>query len=194
MSFPSPLLSTIMNKGEWIKIPYSNGQILHVPTGRYMHEDRDFIKKGNVARKPPDVLLRCHDVWRGAGLTKQIVLKFEHTWTKFYELLESEFGEKVVFEYQDRGGQMVTVDDHEKFERFCQAVDDAAILPLTESRRYGTEIDVYIRPYSSEAQEKVKGGMEGQQELYKGQNAKVVDRDEPVNGGNICLQLRCTVS
>jgi len=184
-----------MSNIEWIKVPYSSGQVLHVPTGRYMHEDRDFVRKGiNARKKPPDHLLRCHDVWRGGGFAKEIVLKFEHTWTKFYEILEDEFGEKVVFDYQDRGGQLVTVDDHEKFERFCQAVDDAAILPLNENRKYGTEIDVYIRPYSSEAQEKVKGGMPGQMDLMKGQNANVIDRDNESESRNICFQPRCTVS
>ena len=183
-----------MQAVEWIKIPYSNGQVLHVPTGRYLHEDRDFVKKSNKNRKPPpDVLLRCHDVWRGGGFSKQIVLKFDHTWTKFYEILSEEFGEKVVFDYQDRGGQIVTVDDHEKFERFCQAVDDAAILPVSENRQYGTEIDVYIRPYSSEAQEKVKGGMQGQSDLSKGRNAKPLDRDD-ASERNRCLQARCIIS
>ncbi len=182
-----------MSHVDWIKIPYSNGQVLHVPTGRYLHEDRDFIRRGErYSTFCPDVLMRCHDVWRGGGFSKEIVLKYEHTWTDFYHLLEREFGEKVVFDYQDRGGQIVTVDDHVKFERFCQAVDDAAIAPVdNEARKYGSEIDVYIRPYSSEAQEKVKGGMPGQSDLAKGQNAKALDRDDEVSG-NKCLG--CIVS
>mmetsp|Transcript_15795 Transcript_15795/g.33608 ORF Transcript_15795/g.33608 Transcript_15795/m.33608 type:complete len:234 (-) Transcript_15795:23-724(-) len=180
----------------WVKVPYSNGQVLHVPSGRFMHEDRDFAKS-NKQSKPPDVLLKCHEVWRGGGFTKEIVLKFEHTWSKFYELLEEEFGEKVVFDYQDRGGRMVTVDDHEKFERFCQAVDDATLPNLdTTPRKYGTEINVYIRPYSSELQDKVKGGMDSKLDFKKGQSAQAIGRDGDGghSGGAHCFKARCTIS
>ncbi len=219
----------------WVKVPYSNGQVLHVPTGRFMHENRDFAKRKkkdpikpkqpigsqleNTAghssekvssdqqclspvqqyskkNKPPDVLLKCHEVWRGGGFTKEIVLKYEHTWSIFYELLEEEFGEKVVFDYQDRGGRMVTVDDHEKFERFCEAVDDATLPKFDNTnRKYGTEINVYVRPYSSETQLKVKGGMENQQAFTKGQSAQAIARDgADMRSGAMCFQARCTIS
>jgi hypothetical protein len=192
---PSPMQLAVQNV-VWVKVPYSNGQVLHVPSGRFMHEDRDFTKNEKGRPKPPDVLLKCHEVWRGGGFTKEIVLKFEHTWSMFYELLEKEFGEKVVFDYQDRGGRMVTVDDHEKFERFCEAVDDATLPKLDNThRKYGTEINVYIRPYSSEVQEKVKGGMEGKHDFNKGQSAQAITRDGADNSsGANCLQARCTVS
>jgi hypothetical protein len=181
----------------WVKVPYSNGQVLHVPSGRFMHEDRDFTKSLNGRAQPPDVLLKCHEVWRGGGFSKEIVLKFEHTWSKFYELLEEEFGEKVVFDYQDRGGRMVTVDDHEKFERFCEAVDDATLPKLDNThRKYGTEINVYIRPYSSEMQEKVKGGLDSKFDFGKGQSAQAIGRDgvDGHLGGGNCFHASCSIS
>jgi hypothetical protein len=170
-------------KKEWIEIPNSNGTLLHVPTGQKMPKAQfaKFKESSASLKEAPDVLVRCHDVWRGGGFRKDIVLKHEHTWTMFLDVLESEFGEQVIFDYQDRGGKLITVNDVDKFERFCQAVDDASTMQLTNGRQYGTEIDVYIRPYNAKQQETTKGGMLEAEKNPKGQTPRPV---KEINAGN----------
>lgn len=137
--------------GEYERVPMGNGLLRHIPSGKFIHESKitGFEQMKGNRRKPPDILLKCHDVW-GTQAMREIVLTPDMTFTDSLDFLQQNYGRRLLIEYQDRSGRVNRVDSLEAYEAFCAAAENSTP-PGHTPPGHTPQVQVFLRDWKYEA-------------------------------------------